>query len=302
MTDIESRIIAIIKEKGPLTGSELTANFDIDPLFILRECRLSKALTVKIIGTRYLRLDRRVDCYGRLSPSILREFLTYSIVGLSDAPIPQEEKAIQLTKKIETISKNKYDLAFNIVSSLIARFEYGTKEKACFIIAGDIVFNMAHDVPRPERSTKKMVQGSDMDIVVIVKDEYSKELIKRLDDEIYEEKYSLLISPYGKEEIDYIVKNVSTVKEQLKFDTFKHMVACKILREGAFLFGNKELFKSIKQMLVEEGINNKILSMEEKALQFREKAEERLLGDNPEQALQDDEYLFYPVEESEEFV
>ena len=45
--------------------------------------------------------------------------------------------------------------------------------------------------------------------------------------EIYKEKYSLLISPYEKEEIDYIVKSVSKVKEQLKFDTFKHMVACK---------------------------------------------------------------------------
>jgi len=301
MTDIEARVIEIIKENGPLTGAELTPHFDMDPLLLLRECRLSKALTVQIIGSRYLRLDRRIDGFARLSPSILREFLTYSVVGLSDAPVPLNEKADELNKKIEEISRSKCDLAFNIVSSLMTRLEYGSKEKACFIIAGDIVFNMAHDVPRPERSTGKLVQGSDMDIVVIVKDEDAEHLVARLDEEIYKEKYSLLISPYNKEEIDYIVKSVSKVREQLKFDTFKHMVACKILCEGTFLFGNEELFNSIKQMLMDEGIGDKINTMEERALQFRKKAEERLLGRDPEKALQDNEFLFYPTEESEEF-
>jgi hypothetical protein len=276
-------------------------SFKKDPLMVLRACKLSPLIMVKTIGTRYLRLDRRLEGYARLSPSIMREFLTYSVVGFSDDPAPLAEKALLLTRKIEKISKSKFDLAYNIVSSLMTRLEYGTKEKACFIIAGDIVFNMAHDVPRPERSTKKLVQGSDMDIVVIVMDEYAESIMERLDQEIYKEKYSLLISPYAKEEIDYIVKTESIVKEQLEFDTFKHMVACKILDEGRFLFGNKELFNNIKQMLVEEGISEKIRDMEETALMFRKRAEGRLLGDNPEQALHDDEYLFYPVEESEEF-
>ncbi len=301
MTDTENKIIEIIKEKGPLTGAELSPHFDMDPLLLLRECRLSMALTVQIIGTRYLRLDRRIEGFARLSPSILREFLTYSIVGLSDDPVPVQEKAQELNKKIEGISRSKCDLAFNIVSGLMTRLEYGSKDKACFIIAGDIVFNMAHDVPRPERSTKKLVKGSDMDIVVIVRDEDAEHLVDRLDEEIYKEKYSLLISPYEKEEIDYIVKSVSKVKEQLKFDTFKHMVACKILCEGTFLFGNEELFNNIKQMLKDEGIGDKINAMEENALRFRKRAEERLLGGDPEKALQDNEFLFYPTEESEEF-
>ncbi len=299
--DTEERIIDIIKEKGPQTGSELISHFKKDPLMILRRCKLSPAIKVATIGTRYLRLDKRVEGYARLSPSIMREFLTYSVIGLVDDPAPLMEKAALLTEKTEKISRGKRDLAFNIVSSLMTRLEYGTKDKACFIIAGDIVFNMAHDVPRPERSTKKLVQGSDMDIVVIIMDEYAEEIMERLDQEIYKEKYSLFISPYAREEIDYIVKTESTVKEQLKFDTFKHMVACKILDEGTFLFGNEELFTRIKQMLKEEGISEKIREMEEKALEFRKRAEEKLLGDNPEQALHDDEYLFYPVEESEEF-
>ncbi len=299
--DTEKRIKDIIKEKGPLIGSELISHFKKDPLMVLRTCRLSPALKVQTIGTKYLRLDRRIKGYARLSPSIMREFLTYSIVGFSDEPGPLNEKAELLTRKIENISRSKFELAYNIVSSLMSRLEYGTEEKACFIIAGDIVFNMAHDVPRPERSTKKLVQGSDIDIVVIVMDEHAEAVMERLDQEIYKEKYSLLISPYAREEIDYIVKTVSTVREQLEFDTFKHMVACKILDEGRYLFGNEELFKRIKQMLVDEGVSQRIKEMEETALVFRNRAEEKLLGDNPEQALHDDEYLFYPVEESEEF-
>lgn len=299
--DTEKRIISIIKEKGPLTGSELVSYFKKEPLMVLRACKLAPALKVQTIGTRYLRLDRRIEGYARLSPSIMREFLTYSVIGLVDEPAQLKEKAGLLTERIEKISRGKCDLAYNIVSSLMSRLEYGTKEKACFIITGDIVFNMAHDVPRPERSTKKLVQGSDMDIVVIIRDEHADSIMERLDQEIYKEKCNLLISPYTKEEIDYIVKTVSTVKEQLKFDTFKHMVACKILDEGRFLFGNKELFSQIKQMLIEEGIGEKIREMEKKALEFRQRAEEKLLGDNPEQALHDDEFLFYPVEESEEF-
>ena len=298
---MEKQIIEIIKEKGPLTGTDLVTFFDDDPLLVLRACRLSGALMVKTIGTRYLRLDRRIDGYARLSPSILREFLTYSIVGLAADQDHLDDKALELMKKIEEISRSKCELAYNIVSSLMTRLEYGSKEKACFIIAGDIVFNMAHDVPRPERSTGKLVQGSDMDIVVIVKDEEAENAVTRLDEEIFKEKYSLLINPYYREEIDYIVKSVSKVKEQLKFDTFRHMVACKILCEGTFLFGNEELFNSIKQMLKDEGIGDRIMAMEEKAHGFRRRAEERLLGDNPEKALLDDAYLFYPVEESEEF-
>jgi hypothetical protein len=200
--DTEKRIIEIIKEKGPLIGSDLISHFKKDPLMVLRTCKLSPTLKVQTIGTRYLRLDRRIEGYARLSPSIMREFLTYSVIGLADDPALLIEKADFLIGRIEKISRGKRDLAYNIVSSLMSRFEYGTKEKACFIITGDIVFNMAHDVPRPERSTRKVVQGSDMDIVVIVKDDHADSIMDRLDHEIYKEKCNLLISPYTKEEID----------------------------------------------------------------------------------------------------
>ena len=298
---MEDGIIDIIKAKGPMTGSELEKISGGDPLLLLRVCRLSDKLSIRTIGTRYLRFDRNIEGYARLSPSILREFLTYSVIGLTDDPGPIEKRALEIESNIERISRAKSNLAYNIVSSLMDRFEYDLQERICFIIAGDIVFNMAHEVPRPERSTGKMVKGSDMDIVVIVDDQFPERQKDRLDEEIYKEKFSLLLNPYMKEEIDYIVKDISRVKEQVKFKTFKHMVACKILHEGTLLFGSEDIFHTIKSLLREEGVYEKIDTLERSAVEFRLKAENYLLKEDIKKIKKDSYHLFYPTEESEEF-
>ncbi|MBN1627245.1 MAG: hypothetical protein JW944_12030 [Deltaproteobacteria bacterium] len=298
----EDRIIKIIKDKGPLTGSQLLDHINEDPLILLRACRLSRDLAVRIIGTRYLRLDRKIDGFARLSPSILREFLTYSVIGLKTDMMSMESKAEALRSHIEKISRYKSELAYNLVSVLAGRVgdDLVVKDHVCFMLAGDIVFNMAHDVPRPERSTRKKVLGSDIDIVAIVDKDFPETLIRRLDDEIYREKGRLLVNPYMREEIDYIVKDLDKVTEQMKFDTFKHMVACKIMHEGAFLYGSEEIFQLVKSMLRENGVIFKINSMEEQARVFREQADECLVKENPAR-LKEMTDFFYPAEESEEF-
>jgi hypothetical protein len=300
---MEDRIIEIIKNKGPLTGSQLLNHIDEDPLLILRSCRLSKNLSMSIVGTRYLRLDRKIEGYARLSPSILREFLTYSVIGLAVDNATMERKAEALQNHFKKISKYKSDLASNLVAVLADRLgdDHYVEDHACFILAGDIVFDMAHDVPRPERSTRKMVQGSDMDIVVIVDSSFPENLIRRLDEEIYQEKGRLLLSPYMKEEIDYIVKDMDRVTEQMRFDTFKSMVACKIMNEGVFLYGSKEIFLLVKKMLRENGVVEKVNKMEEQARIFRKMAEGYLVREDPETIKKDGIDFFYPAEESEEF-
>lgn len=300
---IEEKIVSIIKGTGPLTGAQLLDHTDEDPLLLLRACRLSKNLAIRVVGTKYLRLDRKIDGFARLSPSILREFLTYSIIGLAKQPLAMETKAESLQSHIKEISRRKLELAYNLVAALTGRTgdDAFIKEHACFIIAGDIVFNMAHDVPRPERSTRKMVQGSDMDIVVVVDRRFPESLMMRLDEEIYREKLSLLLNPYMKEEIDYIVKGLDKVAEQMRFDTFKHMVACKIMHEGVLLYGSKEIYLLVKNMLRENGVIEKINHMEEQARIFREKADEYLIREDMEKIRKDGLDFFYPAEESEEF-
>ena len=132
-------------------------------------------------------------------------------------------------------------------------------------------------------------------------DQSPAELTKSLDEEIYREKQNLLLNPYMKEEIDYVIKDLGRVREQVKFDTFKHMVACKILQEGTLLFGSENIFHSVKAMLKNHGVTEKILKMEERAKAFRKKAEEYLIHEDPAKIEEESLHLFYPTEESEEF-
>ncbi len=300
---MEKKIISLLEENGPLTGSEIWAAVEGDGLNLWRACKLSSDLTIQTTGVRYLRLDRRVTGFARLSPSIWREFLTYSVVGLSGDRDLIEKRANSVIQKMKEISKGKLDLGYRIASGLASQFEceWALEHHACFLIAGDIVYKVAHDVPRPEKSTGKMVKGSDIDMVVIVDDQVPDFLIKRLDDAIYKEKYRLLITPHVKEEIDYVVKKLSRVRVQVGFDTFRHMVACKILNEGTLLFGCADLLNTAKEMLREKGVTEKLEKMEVRARDFRKNAEEFLLHSERDMIKEEHSYLFYPTEESEEF-
>ena len=300
---MEEEIRALIRERGPMTGTELQEALDYDPLLLWRTCVSSKGLAVQRAGTRYLRLDRRLEGFARLSPSILREFLTYSAVGLPEEPVPLKRRVTEITTAIEAVSRSKSLLLYRVVSSLgnQVQSEIRIEDSVCFILGGDIVYNMAHSVPRPERSTGRLVQGSDMDMVVIVDDQLPGELTERLDDAIFREKYRLLTTPHIREEIDYVVKDLNRVREQARFDTFRHMVACKILWEGAFLHGSERLFHQVKATLREFGVVRKIREMEQSAMAFRQEAAGYLLSMDPNKIREECLYLFYPTEESEEF-
>jgi hypothetical protein len=300
---MEKKIISLIKEKGPLTGAEIWEAVGGDGLILWRTCKLSQDLAIQTAGTQYLRLDSRLKGFARLSPSIFREFLTYSVVGLSRESNLLEKRIRSVASHIEEVSRGKLELAFRVVSGLSSRLETERplNDDSCFIIAGDIVYNMAHDVPRPERSTGKLVNGSDMDIVVIVNDECGKDFIRRLDDAIYQEKYKLLIAPHLREEIDYIVKDLARVREQMRFDSFKHILACKILQEGTLLYGSEDIFHSVKAMLRDTGVTEQLEALERRAKAFRKDAEEYLLREDPDKIKEESLYRFYPTEESEEF-
>ena len=176
----------------------------------------------------------------------------------------------------------------------------GRRVEVVVAMAGDIVYNMAHDVPRPERSTGKLVKGSDLDLVVVVGDLFNKGAVKRLDEAIYREKYRLLIAPHLREEIDYVVKDLEKVREQVRFDSYRHMVACKILREGTLLYGSEEIFHRVKSLLREYGVFEKLAAMEKRANSFRMKSIEVLLLEDTDAMREENLNLFFPTEESEE--
>jgi hypothetical protein len=103
------------------------------------------------------------------------------------------------------------------------------------------------------------------------------------------------------EEIDYVVKNLKKVREQCRFETFKHRVACKIIHEGTFLFGSERLFRDVKNLLKQEGLVQKLNQMQHQAETLRKEAETLLLTADPGTINTLYPGLFYPADESEEF-
>jgi hypothetical protein len=304
MLSAEQDIIAnLIRTKGPCTGHEIVKEIDIDSLRIWKACKTSREIQVRPVGTRYMRLDRHVDGFARLSPSILREFLTYSVVGFASDPEPLEKRCAELIGRIHDISQNKFERTRQMVSEIVEEFEdeVSRQHQICFIIAGDIVYDMAHEVPRPERSTGRMVKGSDLDLVAVVDDTLSDSYIKRLDEIVYRKKYRMLINPAVNEEVDYKIKRLALIRTQARFDEFKRMVAIKILQEGLLVSGSEDLFRAVKIIIREHGLVEKLHELEELAKTSRKKAEELILEKDLDKETVKEMHLFYSADEFEEF-
>ncbi len=267
-------------EAGPLTGRKLYERTNIEVFKLWKACKMDKQIQVSPVGRPYLRFDKRVEGYARLSPALEREFLSYMVVGLKKDSQKIEEMALELDARIKRISEEKLEISKKVMQDVLTRLaekQHAVKKRACFIIGGDVPLKMAHADPRPERSTGKMVAGSDLDIVVILEDDFPADLEKALDDAIYDMKYQLLTKPSTREEIDYIIKKISTVREQAEFDTFEHMVACKIINEGQFLLGSEELYNGAITIIKENNIPQKLKELESKALKRREEVTAELL-------------------------
>jgi hypothetical protein len=299
---VEMMIVRLLDRSGPLTGFDLWKNTGINRGELWRTCMVSELIQVSRIGVDYLRLDRRIEGYARLSPSVLRSFLTYSVVGRhGDRRIPG--KIHQVQEHIQEVSRMKRRVALNVVSAILESLdeERSVSGRLCVIIAGDVVYAMAHDMPRREKSTQKIVNGSDMDLVFVTTNDVDEHFLERLDDAIYREKLRLLMAPHMREEIDYVVKTISTVEDQIAFNTFPSMVACKILWEGNLLYGSEALFRRIKNTLKNRGVAGRLHSMKLKAEQFRKTAETILMETGALEDPGSGRFLFYPAEEFEEF-
>jgi hypothetical protein len=296
----QEKVLSILAERGPMTGAQLLEQTQIEVLSLWQTCRRIPSIRFEATGKRFLRLDRNVPGYARLSPSIRREFLTYMFVGLerqTEELAAQAEAFRQLTKRI---SRSKRETAREAIISAIAPLPAKDLilEKACFTLAGDVVYDMSHTVPRPEKSTGEMVQGSDLDIVIVVKDDLSPEAIDSLDRSIHKRKHLLLVN--DREEIDYLIKTISRVREQLKFDIFSSMVACKILDEAELLHGNPSVFEEVKKLVLDHGIPERLRQLEQQAITSRELAETQLLQANAEKSSSEYLNLFYTHAEEDE--
>jgi len=295
-------ILKILETNDPLTGFELQQRMDCDVFELWRDCCLDERIHSEIFSRRYLRLDRKMKNYARLSPSIRREFLTYTILSIPGEENACSQKKDRLTNKLHNISLSKRRLAReSMIQSVSETVDRDIIiEHACFIIAGDIVYNMAHDVPRPESSTGEMVRGSDLDIIIIHDDRLDAALIGSLDEAIFSRKHYLLVHPSYREEIDYIIKDINRVKSQTLMRSFEDLVACKILWEGEFMFGNSQIFEQVQAILHEKDVFRKMEQLHKNAIDGRKTSEQSLLASKSNLNGGDNYTLFYTQEEHEE--
>lgn len=296
------RVLSLLGDKGPLTGAELVEQARMEPLPLWRLCKSTPEILGEHVGQRYLRLDRAVEGYARLSPSIRREFLTYTVLGVRGQEDAVCARAEALTAEAEQISRTKSHTARESMASIMAEVGLHRREAddVTFIIAGDVTYGMAHSVPRPESSTGQLVVGSDLDVIVVTTDDFPEDLLKQLDQAIYRRKHYLLVHPGHREEIDYIIKRLSKVREQVAFDSFEHGVAAKILHEGQLLCGSFTVFEEVKRLVAEAGVPQRIAELEAVAVADRELAAQHLLETAADQRVGEFFNLFYTREEGDE--
>ena len=247
------------------------------------------------VSQRYLRFDRDVEGYARLSPSIRREFLNYTVVGLVSQVDDITARGLELQQEFVRVSQLKREIARDTVQRLVESSPNRERLRThvSYMIAGDVMYNMADAFERPESSTGRLVRGSDLDLVIVSDDDLTKEEREELDELVYREKWHMLALPQFREEIDYVVKDVARVKAQLRFDSLEHMIASKILQESGLLYGSADLFDHIKRLVHQSGVPDRLKEMEDKAIREREAAEAQLTMEPAPKHTQACRHLFF---------
>jgi hypothetical protein len=276
--DQTSRIRDVLAARGPMLGADLCDAAKVGSLEAWQACTLDPSITISPVGQRYLRLDAATNGGARLSPSIGREFLTFSIVWGNGDGERAQASLDELASKCVDISQIKRAAARSIVKDVLRHVAVESEEAidAAFLLAGDVVYGMAHDSPRPEISTSRLIRGSDLDVVVVCADDVPRGVVERIDKAMLDCKWRLLSAPRDREELDYVIKTVSRAGEQLTSDHARDLIAAKILFESEFIGGSEGVHAALTQLVHESEIQQRLETLTRHAAQERERAEARL--------------------------
>jgi len=276
----EKDVVDVLKSEGPLTGRELESKLGVpyEQRMVVTNlwalCTLSQQIHLQKISNRYLRIDRQTgDLY--LSPSVPREFSDFTVVGLDLSGVA--EKAERMKEHYKEVGDDKRHAAKAVVTNAMATLQHpNAQQYFCFLLGGDLVYGMASDAQR-EAVNGEIVQGSDIDIIILHSEIVNSGLIGLLDNALLAQKLRLGRPPY-REEMDYKLKGFEAVEEQSAMDSPIKVIACKILVESEFLYGNVELHQRAIGLLKQMGVLQKLKEMKEIASVNREEYERRLLA------------------------
>ena len=110
--EIEAEILKILLEDGPQSGATLTEKLPhISDIAVWRACYGSGEIRVNNCARYYLRYDILRGNQLRLSPSILRDFLTFSLVYHTEQMVEIVEMGTILANNFRSISLQKLSLS-----------------------------------------------------------------------------------------------------------------------------------------------------------------------------------------------
>lgn len=301
MQNLREAISEILSEHGPMLGKELEERLpDAENLKLWQACFTSEHLQISQFSRYYLRFDITRKDFIRLSPSILRDFMSFTLISHSGQRDKVAERLVHLSNEHREISRWKTGLARNVLADIFSDLGYEKTAKVCAFIAGDLAYFLGHNEPREIEALGEIVKGSDLDII-IVHDGLSDQDVSQIEDRMLAAKNYLLRSSVLRQELDFIVKPISRMFDQFAYKTIQQKIASKIVYESLFMGGSVSLYSSIMEELRHRGVQDKILRDFDKGLADRSEAISQLLRTNPEELDANARSLFYFSQERIEF-
>lgn len=302
ISEIEERILQTLAEKGPQIGKELAfAMPDIPVLALWQACFRSQSFLISHFASYYLRYDITREDQVRLSPSILRDFLSFTLFGLPGQREQMIERQGSLSNTHREISREKIALAQSAMKAVFLKLSRETRSQLCAFIAGDLAYFLAHNEPREHAASGEMVKGSDVDIVIILSDALPEEVKETIDAEMVRLKSIYLRHPDYRQEIDFITKRQSVMERQFGYADIHDKIASKIAYESMFLGGSLTLYMEVREAMSRLGVDKLIEADFDHALKDRKNAMRKLLHVDATTIDDETRSLFYFSQERVEF-
>jgi len=299
---LETSIIGIINKEGPLLGKELIEKLGTKSYFdVWKACFNSGFLQISHFARYYLRYDISRKDFIRLSPSILRDFLSFTLLSLPHQRNQIIERQIILSNRHREISVAKMEIAMKSFQYLPPDEKSFILHNACAFVAGDVAYFLAHEEPRESKPLGKMIQGSDIDIIIVFNDDIDQSVIDTFSSNFLGIKHLVLKQTGFAQEIDFIAKPFSKMIDQMKYSDLAQKIASKILYESIYIFGDQDLYLKLKRKLIENGTKSMIEHDFQSALLGREQSTITLLQSEQEMLSDDLQSLFFFTQERVEF-
>ncbi|HPE49037.1 MAG TPA: hypothetical protein PLR76_11595 [Hyphomonas sp.] len=300
--ELQQRVIGFIAENGPQLGKELALALpDVPVLALWQACYRSEAFHMSHFASYYLRFDVTRDDQVRLSPSILRDFMSFTLFGLPGQREQMIERQGTLANMHREISREKIAVAQLVMKQLFVSLGREVRSQLCAFIAGDLAYFLAHNEPREHAASGEMVKGSDIDIVIILSESLPDEIKTRIDAEMTALKSLYLRHPQYRHEIDFICKRKSVMERQFQYTDIHDKIASKIAYESMFLGGSLTLYMEVRDAMSRTGVDRLIEQDFEHALKDRKHAMRTLLNVPGDTIDDETRSLFYFSQERVEF-